>query len=196
MGIFSSELMEEICNQFKEIDVNKQGHREQAIRDGTIQFARIHENNRVITIAYRIHPEEYHNIEYAASIFKISKWDNKPCGSWDKNVRKSHVSTARERLQLRPLRAHFELPEQVKKHLMHPIKKTKEERALWNKAHEEEAKEWFTCRKQFDNDIATFIRKLLLKTVLVALCSFSKVVNAFALQAKGRVFNSHKEQMI
>ncbi|RKO94711.1 hypothetical protein BDK51DRAFT_53000 [Blyttiomyces helicus] len=182
---FSSKFIDEICNQFKEIAPNKQGNLEQAIRDRTIQFARVHEKNRVITIAYRLYPEAYDNVEYAASIFKTSTWGwgdkgcgNKASGSWNKNVKKSQVSTARERLQLRPLRAHFDLSEDVKRHLMHPIKKTKKERALWNKADEEEAKEWIACRKHLDSIIATFIRKLLLKTGVCAkerLCNSTSV---------------------
>src|SRR4051794_5728252 len=75
--------------------------------DNSINYAKIFDGKRVITIAYRLFPERPTlNIEYAASVFRKDK-------EHETYNRRQHVQTARGRLAVRPLYATFDFSKEM-----------------------------------------------------------------------------------
>jgi len=122
------------------------------VHDTSINFAKVADGKRVITIAYRLFPEKRtQNIEYAASVFRK---DNEK----ETYNRRQHVQTARGRLAVRPLNTTFEFSRDMLDNLFERnVPRDKEQRRVWSRT--EEGEKWRELRREMDANIATFLRK-------------------------------------
>ena len=119
-----------------------------------LNFTKIFEKRRVVTIAYKLFPErKTMNVQFAGSIFRQVRDD-------EVYIRKKHVNTARGRIEVRPLYATFPMSEDVRNQLSHaanPTPRTDEEKKKWRES--EEYKRWKEARIAFDKDLSKFLRK-------------------------------------